>query len=242
MPIPTDTSGDRSLSKSTESPATQSTALESTTRAIPLWLKVAYTLFVSVLVPYYWIAYGPTNFLFFCDVALFLTLASLWLESALLASMAGVGILLPQALWMADFLGTAVGLPLTGMTGYMFDSKYTLFVRGLSFFHFWLPILLVWMIWRMGYDRRAFLAWTILAWALLFVCYFLMPAPPAPSANPDLIVNINYVYGFSDKEPQTWMPPLAWFAALLAVLPLGIYLPTHLILSKLLGTRRIKTI
>ncbi len=223
MPSPTDSSVD----------LTDSTSTKSTARAIPLWLKLAYTLFVSVLVPYYWIAYGPTNFLFFCDIALFLTLAALWLESRLLASMAGVGILMPQALWMADFLGSAVGIPVTGMTGYMFDAKYSLFVRGLSFFHFWLPILLVWMIWRLGYDRRALLSWTSLAWAVLMVCYFLMPAPPAPADNPDLIVNINYVYGFSDKEPQSWMPPLAWFTTLLVALPTLIYLPTHVILGKL---------
>lgn len=223
MPSPVDSSVDLSHSQSTES----------TARTIPLWLKLAYTLFVSVLVPYYWIAYGPTNFLFFCDIALFLTLAALWLESRLLASMAGVGILMPQALWMADFLGSAIGIPLTGMTGYMFDAKYSLFVRGLSFFHFWLPILLVWMIWRLGYDRRALSSWTSLAWLVLMICYFLMPAPPAPADNPDLIVNINYVYGFSDKEPQSWMPPLAWFATLLVALPTLIYLPTHFILGKL---------
>jgi hypothetical protein len=200
---------------------------------IPLWLKIAYTAFVAVLVPYYWYAYGPTNFLFFCDIALFLTLAAIWNESSLLASMAGVGILLPQALWMGDFLGTLVGFPLTSMTGYMFDSKYSLFVRGLSFFHFWLPILIVFLIWRLGYDERAFKSWTVLAWTVLFVCYFFMPAPPAPAENPDLIVNINYVHGFSNEEPQNWLSPLAWFGALLIVLPAAIYFPTHVALKKL---------
>ncbi len=28
---------------------------------IPLWVKILYTGFVSVLVPYYWHDYGPTN-------------------------------------------------------------------------------------------------------------------------------------------------------------------------------------
>lgn len=212
---------------------TDSPITEEQRNLIPLAVKLLYTAFLSVLVPYYWISYGPTNFLFFCDIALFLTLAAMWLENSLLASMAGVGILLPQALWMADFLGSAVGLPLTGMTGYMFDSKYTLFVRGLSFFHFWLPILLVWMVWRLGYDRRALTHWTALAWIILFVCFFLMPAPPAPADNPDQIVNINYVYGFSDKQPQTWMPAIAWFGSLLVILPAAIYAPTHLFLSKI---------
>ena len=54
---------------------------------IPLWVKLLYTAFLCVLVPYYWSAYGPTNFLYYCDVALFMTLAALWTESALLASM-----------------------------------------------------------------------------------------------------------------------------------------------------------
>ena len=70
---------------------------------MPLWLKFAYTAFMIVLVPVYWHYYGPTNFLYFCDVALFLTLAGLWLESPLLISMCAVGILAPQTLWVAGF-------------------------------------------------------------------------------------------------------------------------------------------
>ena len=38
--------------------------------AIPLWIKIAYTLFVCVLVPFYLRFYGPMNFLWFSDVAL----------------------------------------------------------------------------------------------------------------------------------------------------------------------------
>ena len=30
---------------------------------IPLWLKLAFTAFMFVLVPVYWANYGPTNFL-----------------------------------------------------------------------------------------------------------------------------------------------------------------------------------
>src|SRR5579864_8603492 len=108
-------------------------------RRIPLWLKWAYTAFFAVLVPYYWHAYGPTNFLYFCDMALFFTLAAVWLESPLLASMPTVGILLPQLLWMLDFMAELLGLRLTGMTGYMFDGGIPLLTRCLSLFHFWLP-------------------------------------------------------------------------------------------------------
>ncbi len=201
-------------------------------RLIPLWLKLAYTAFFAVLVPYYWHAYGPTNFLYFCDMSVFFTLAAVWLESPLLASMPAVGILLPQVLWMVDFLAEIVGLRLTGMTGYMFDDKLSLVTRGLSLFHFWLPILLVWLVWRLRYDRRAFRAWTGLAWALVLVCYFFMPAPTLPY-DPQRPVNINYVYGFSDTHVQTWLPQNVYIGLMLVVLPVVIFLPTHLILGKL---------
>ncbi len=199
---------------------------------IPLWFKLAYTVFCAVLIPNYLRDYGPTNFLYFCDVALLTTLVAIWIESALLISAPAVGILLPQVLWAIDFLTTAVGIPLTGMTAYMFNERLPLFTRGLSFFHFWLPFALAYLVWRVGYDKRALRLWTVTAWILLPVCYFLMPAPPPPAANPNLPVNINYVYGMSDTAAQTWMPPTAWFLLLLFGLPALIFYPTHLLLHR----------
>src|SRR6266576_2627730 len=87
---------------------------------------MAATAFVCVLVPYYWMTYTPWNFLFFCDVALLMTLAALWLESPLLASISAVGIMLPQFLWVFDLLTAG---RVIGMASYMFDSKLALFVR-----------------------------------------------------------------------------------------------------------------
>ena len=54
---------------------------------IPLPLKIGYTLFLCVLVPVYWVKWGPKNFLWFSDIALLTTGVALWLESSLLASM-----------------------------------------------------------------------------------------------------------------------------------------------------------
>lgn len=170
---------------------------------VPLWLKLAYTAFMAVLVPVYWYNYGPTNFLYFCDIALFVTLIGIWRESAVLISMAAVGIVAPQILWVADFVVAACGGQLTGMTAYMFNQEKPLFLRGLSLFHGWLPFLLVYLVWRLGYDRRAFLRWTVLAWVLLLVCYTLMPGPRADAASIATPVNINYVHGMSDTAAQT---------------------------------------
>jgi long-chain-fatty-acid--[acyl-carrier-protein] ligase len=200
-------------------------------RRIPLPIKIAFSLFVAVQVPFYWATYGPTNFLYFCDVALFFTLAAVWLESPLLASMPAVGIVLPQMLWVIDFVGALVGHPVTGMTDYMFKDT-PIYPRAISLFHGWLPFLLLWLVHRLGYDRRALVSWTCLAWVLLFICYYFMPAPPPPESNPNLPVNINYVYGLSDDRAQTWMPPNLWFTLLLVGLPVCLFLPTHLLFRR----------
>lgn len=199
---------------------------------IPLAVKIVYTAFVCVLVPYYWRAYGPTNFLYFCDVALLMTLVAIWTENALLVSMPAVGILLPQAFWGVDFLSGVFGYHPIGLTRYMFNPGLSLFTRGLSFFHFWLPFVIGWLVWRLGYDRRALPGWTLLAWTLMLVSYFFLPGPPAPAATPNLPVNIDYVFGFSDAEPQHWMAPWAYLTTLLVLMPLVIFLPTHLALKK----------
>jgi hypothetical protein len=196
---------------------------------IPSIAKLLLTAFVAVLVPVYWIDYGPTNFLYFCDVALFFTLGALWLECPLLASAPLVGILLPQVVWQVDFIAGRFGYRLVGITDYMFDDGVPLLTRGLSLFHFWLPIFLLWVVSRLGYDRRAFWTWTLLAIPLLLICYWLTPPPPAPADRPNLPVNINYVFGLG-AGPQQMMPPLAWLMTLLVGLPLFVFLPTHVLL------------
>src|SRR4051812_41389179 len=103
---------------------------------VPLWVKLAFTGFLAVLVPIYWMAYSPWNFLYFCDLALLIVLVGIWTESPLLASLPAVGLALPQLLWCLDFL---TGARITGMTSYMFDPARPLYLRGLSLFHGWLP-------------------------------------------------------------------------------------------------------
>src|ERR1700677_3679134 len=141
-------------------------------RKIPLAAKIAGTAFLAVLVPIYLHTYGPTNFLWFCDAALILTVAGMWLESSLLISMCAVGILLPQCLWLVDFGVNLLGFHFLNLTSYMFDRHLSLFTRGLSLFHGWLPLLLVWLLFRLGYDKRALAGWTGLAAILMLGCYF----------------------------------------------------------------------
>ena len=199
---------------------------------VPVALKIAYSAFMAVLVPVYWHYYGPTNFLYFCDIALILTLIAIWPENALLISMCCVGILVGQAYWVIDFLANAAGYSLTGMTDYMFQADHSLFLRLLSLYHGWMPFLLVYLVWKTGYDRRALPAWTAAAWVLILVCFFFLP-PPTP--NPGLTpVNINYVWGIGDTAAQTWVSPYVWLAGLLVGLPILVYAPTHYVLMRLM--------
>jgi len=197
---------------------------------VPLWIKLAYTAFMAVLVPVYWHYYGPTNFLYFCDLALLITLVGIWIESPFLVSMCAVGILALLALWVADFLSTLVGFSLIGITDYMFNHENPLVLRGLSLYHGWVPFLLVYLIWAFGSDPRALPAWIFIAWVLLLVCFFFMPPPnPEPGLTP---VNINYVWGPSDYAAQSWVSPAVWLIGLMIGSPLLLFVPTHFLLLR----------
>lgn len=196
---------------------------------IPLWVKLAYTAFMTVLVPVYWANYGPANFLYFCDIALFFALVAVWKEDSLLASIPAVGIFFPQMLWCVDFTTGFFGYSPLGMTGYMFEPERSLLLRGLSLFHGWLPFLLLWMVMRLGYDRRAFKAWWAISWAAMLVAYSCLPAEKDPDA-PLLPYNINYVFGL--EERQTWMAEWQWLAIMLIAIPLVLALPSHLLFQR----------
>lgn len=193
--------------------------------AIPLWLKLLYSVFLAVLVPVYWLEYGPVNFLWACDIALFLTLGALWRGSGLAASVAALATLAPDVVWNADYFTRLVGgrdLLGLGATGYMFDATIPLIVRALSLFHVFLPVLLPWLVYRLGYDRRALAVTTLLCWLVLPVSY----VASDPSQN------VNWVHGFG-WPPQPLFPGFGQAAFLMLALPLGVYLPTHLLLRRL---------
>jgi len=192
---------------------------------IPLPLKIGYTLFLCVLVPVYMVTWGPKNFLWFSDIALLTTAVALWLESSLLASMMTLAIALPELAWNVDFFGRLLtGRQLLRLSGYMFDREKPRFLRALSLFHVVLPIGLLWMVYRLGYDHRAWLFQTVVALVVLPVSYWI--TDPAD--------NVNWVYG-PGSRPQTRMHPRSYLMLTMLLFPLLIYLPTHLLLRTLFG-------
>ena len=190
---------------------------------IALWIKIAYTLFLAVLVPVYWAHYGPGNFLWFSDIALLGAGAAMWLESPLLASMMMLAVLLPECVWNLDFFGRVLtGRRLFGMSDYMFERERPRFIRALSLFHVPLPIGLVWLVCRLGYDRRAWLAQSLLASVVLPASYWL--TEPAE--------NVNWVHGLG--RPQRALPPWLYVTLLIVAFSLVLYLPPHLVFGYLL--------
>jgi len=192
---------------------------------IPISLKISYTLFVCLLVPIYWRQYGLVNFLWFSDIALLLLVPALWLESPLLISMMALAVVLPELAWNVDyFFRLATGVSLIGLTSYMFDATIPPFIRGLSLFHVALPVILIWMLSLLGYDGRALLWQTLVAAAVLPLSYFL--------SNPR--ENVNWVYGLGEK-PQAKVPAPLFVLFLMLLFPVGVYLPTHLLLDRIFG-------
>ena len=192
---------------------------------IPLWIKLSYTAFVVMTVAVYAVKYPLWNFLWFSDIALIVTVPALWLESSLLASMMLVGVLLPELAWNAAFAGRLLtGKRLFGLTDYMFDPANRLYLRAISLFHVFLPLLLLWMVARLGYDSDALVGQTLLAWIVLPLTYRL--------ADPK-VENVNWVFGWTVTQ-QTRMRPLAYLGLMMFVFPFFVYLPTHLLLRGLL--------
>ena len=190
---------------------------------ISLGLKIGYTLFVCVVTPIYWRQYGPANFLWFSDIALLAMVPALWLENALLASMMALSILFLELVWNADFwIRLVTGKSLVSLSAYMFDPNIPLFIRGLSLFHVALPILVVWLLYRLGYDRRALLWQTMVALVVMPISYLL--------TNPR--ENINWVYGLGEK-PQPIMPEWLFVLSLMIGIPLLVYLPMHFLLGRI---------
>ena len=190
---------------------------------IPLWLKLAYTAFVAIIVPVYAKKWGWGNFLWFSDIALLLMVPALWTESPLLVSMMAVGVLLPESFWnISYFVRLITGKRIGALTDYMFDPEKPLWLRSLSLFHVFLPVLIVWMVARLGYEPFAWLAQTALAWVVLPLTYLLT----------DPKENVNWVYGPGSK-PQERMHPLVYLVLVMIAFPLAFYLPAHLVLNLL---------
>lgn len=170
----------------------------------------------------YWHSWGTLNFLHFCDIAEILACVGFIADSALLISSQAVASLLVDATWALDASWTVVlGHHLVGGTEYLFDPSHALWVRLLSLFHLALPVLLLWALYRLGYDRRGFPLQLVIALPAFIASRF------APAAQ-----NFNYAY----TDPffhRAWGPAPVHIAMIFLFMLAVIYLPTHLVLERI---------
>jgi hypothetical protein len=186
---------------------------------VPLWLKICWTFWVGVWLPIYWRQYGAQNFLQFCDLGNLLIMVALWSESALIFSWQAVGLLVFQTLYVIDLAGAFLtGHHLIGGTEYMFDPAIPLFIRLLSLFHLVTPPLLIWALYRLGYDKRAWKYATVTTWVVIVINYFWRPG-----------ADVNWARGLFYHEQHT-IPGWLYLLGYLTVVPIVVYLPTHLLL------------
>jgi hypothetical protein len=187
---------------------------------IPAWLKILWTVWLVAWAPLYWKQYGVQNFLFFCDLGNILIGIALWLESSLLFSWQACGLLVFQSIYIIDLAGAVIaGWHPIGGTEYMFDPGLPLTVRLLSLFHVVTPPLLLWALWRLGYDRRGWKYQTLTAWIVVPINYFWRPQ-----------LDVNWARGLFFRE-QHVMPGWLYLLAYLTLVPLLVYFPTHLFLA-----------
>jgi hypothetical protein len=183
---------------------------------IPLWLKLIWTVCLLAWIPIYWRQYGLQNFLFFCDLGNFFIAAGLWLESPLIFSMQACGLLLFQTLFTIDLVGAfAFGHHLIGGTEYMFDPHISLAIRLLSLFHVVTPLLLLWAIWKLGYDSRGWKFQTLLTWIVVPINYFWRPE-----------YDVNWARGLFFHEQHT-LPGFIYLLIYFIMVPAMVYYPMH---------------
>ena len=192
---------------------------------VPLWLKVAWTAMVAVIVLIYWRHRGPANFLWFSDIAFLGLVAGLWLESSFFVSLMACMVLVPEILWSVSFFGALLRVPrVTGLADYMFEQEVPLWLRAVSLFHVPLLAVLVWGPWQLGYDPGVFPWAVMIAWLVLALTRWLT----GPKKN------INHVYRFPFAAGAD-LTPLKHMLILMTALPLALQLPGHLLLWVMFG-------
>lgn len=175
----------------------------------------------------YWHYWGWRNFLQLCDIAVFVAVAGFWLGSSLLLSSQAVGFPVIALVWTADVAWRlSTGAHLIGGTEYLWDARYPLWLRLLSFYHVALPLLLLWSLRRTGYDARGWKLQAAIALAAMIAARALAPG-----------LNLNMV----ERDPllgRTWGPAPLHIAFIWLVLTAVVYLPAHLLLQRIFRPRR----
>lgn len=194
---------------------------------IPFALKLGYTAWLVAWMTFYGKLFETSHFLWLCHIGNVIIAAALWSQNRLLFSWQAVSLLVPDLVFVFDVVGRLVfGLHPIGGTEYMFDPAIPLAKRALSLFHFGMPVLIVWGLWRFGYDRRAVYLQVLTCWIVFPLSYIFG----------DVADNVNWVRGPFGRE-QHAIAPLPFLSVAMVVYPLVVYVPSHFLICLLVPRR-----
>jgi len=187
----------------------------------PQWMRWITLAWFALWFPMYWRTWGAANFVHLCDVAVILTSIGMWTNSSLLISSQAVGAFVVDVAWAADATSRIVlGHALFPGNEYLTNPHYPLWIRSLTIFHLVMPALLLWGIYRMGYNRRGYALQCAIALLVFIVARFTQP-----SANID--------FAFSDPFfHRAWGPAPAHVLFTWLFMVVVVYAPTHLLLKR----------
>ena len=183
--------------------------------AIARWAALVWVLTWFPLYTWFW---GWQNMLHLCDVSVVIACLGLWFRQSLLVSSQALLAPLVGVLWSLDVgWRIATGHHLVGGTEYMWDAHYALWVRLLSCFHIVLPVVLLWALEILGYDRRALVFETSITGILLIFSRLLSP-------------QLNMNYAFQDPLLHcAWGPAPSHLMVILAGCIAIFFWPTHVV-------------
>jgi len=194
---------------------------------VPLAARIGFTLWMAVWVPVVVSTQGPQNFWWLCNLAQFLLLWAVWRGDALIASSQAGVVVLVGLVWSLDFAAAwIVGESPTGITAYMFDDALPLALRVTSIYHVWLPVFAVWLVRRLGFDRRGVGLQCAIATLAIFGGWVF--------GDPNR--NLNYTHAPFGIE-QVWLPPPLYVAVVCLGTALLVLLPGHWLVGRLARAR-----
>jgi hypothetical protein len=191
-------------------------------RAIPNGLRWIALLWLLFWVPVYWRTWGPANFLHFCDIAVILTCIGLWTNDALLLSSQAVSSVVIDIVWTLDVSARLLfGRHVIGATEYLFDPAFPLWTRLISLFHIVMPLVLLWSLSRLGYDRRGWKLQSAIALPVLIASRLVTP---------------NQNLNFAITDPifhRAFGPAPIHIGIMFLILVFVIYFPAHFVFMRL---------
>lgn len=180
-------------------------------------IRVAFTAWMLFWIPMVLWVYGPQNFLWLCNLAKFVILCALWTNNSLLVSSQAGTVSLVGAGWLLDLIPALItGGETAVFTGYMFNPEIPLIARVVSLYHVALPVLVIWLCVRIGYDSRGPWLQSLIG-ALAIIATWLLTEPYR---------NINLIWQPPGPE-VAWLPTPAIVVAAVILYPLLLYFPGH---------------